>query len=523
MPDEKILPIEELMSQRARKLRELEALGISPYPAGTWKPTHTTREVIEVSSDIKTGEENKSLLVKIAGRMISRRLMGRAMFADVLDSSGRIQVYIKSNSVGDKMYKVASELMDIGDILGVAGHVFRTKTGEITIFASEISVLAKSMRPLPEKWHGIKDPEARYRRRYLDLISTPGAKEIFKARAAIIDSIRSNLKKQNYLEVETPSMQTLAGGAIAKPFVTRHNALGIDLYLRIAPELFLKRLLVGGYEKVFEIGKSFRNEGIDRKHNPEFTMVEIYAAYSDVSDMMTLCEDLIADAAAVAKMFFGKKSETDGDDIFEYDGKKFSVKKPFARVKFFDALKSATNIDFRPALEEGRLSEAAREALGGEIPPSIINNERKILDEVFDKKVLSALGPDPTFITDFPSAFSPLARPRDGDPFIADRFELFIAGEEVANAYSELNDPKLQKEKFLAQNAIKNISSTTGKTAVDTEAAPCDEDYVVALEHGMPPAGGLGIGIDRLVMILTSNPSIREVIIFPTLKPENES
>jgi len=521
MSDEKNLPIEDLIAQRIKKIRELETIGVASYPKGSpeWQQADMAASVISSFSALQNGEENKSARVKIAGRMISRRLMGKAMFCDVSDSSGKIQIYIKSNVVGENLFKIASALSDIGDIVGVSGHVFRTKTGELTVFASDFALLAKSLRPLPEKWHGIKDPELRYRRRYLDLIATNGAKEIFKARAAIIDSIRGKLKSGGYLEVETPSMQTLAGGAIARPFVTHHNALGIDLYLRIAPELFLKRLLVGGYEKVFEIGKSFRNEGIDRKHNPEFTMVEIYAAFSNAEGMMELCEDIIVAAALAVKNFYKNSS----NDTFEYEGKKFQVKKPFTRLKFFDALKDASGgIDFRKALEEGNLADASRQVLKKEdITPALISNPRKLLDAVFDILVAEKIS-EPTFITDFPSVFSPLARPRDEDPFIADRFELFIAGEEVANAYSELNDPRLQKEKFLEQSRRKNSAAVSPtESPADDETAPCDEDYIMALEHGMPPAGGLGIGIDRLVMLLTGNPSIREVILFPTLKPED--
>ncbi|PKN01600.1 MAG: lysine--tRNA ligase [Elusimicrobia bacterium HGW-Elusimicrobia-1] len=489
-------PLENLMEQRAAKTRELQSLGVNVYPSGgSWRPTDFAAGVARSSSEIKTGEERTDVNVRIAGRLTLRRVMGKAAFADVTDSTGRIQIYVKFNVLGEAKYKIASELTDIGDIVGVEGHVFRTRTGEITVFAKDFALLSKSMRPLPEKWHGLKDPEARYRRRYLDLISNPEVREVFRKRARVVDAVRDGLKARGFLEVETPSMQALAGGAVAKPFITRHNALDTNLYLRIAPELFLKRLLVGGFDKVFEIGKSFRNEGIDRWHNPEFTMAEIYAAYSDYGDMMKLCEELVAASAAAV---------SDGKD-FVCDGKNFAVNAPFARINFFDELAKRSGADFRKAVEEDRLLETARSA-GVDAPGDM--PAHKILDAAFDKYVVPHLA-EPTFVCDFAARFSPLARPSDADPFLAERFELFIASQEVANAYSELNDPSLQKKNFSRQ-----------KSASDDETAPCDDDYVAALEHGMPPAGGLGIGIDRLVMLLSGAPSIREVILFPTLKPE---
>ncbi len=492
-------PIEELINQRLKKVEQMLSYNVSPYPTGTWKPNSSSSAIILNHSGISHGEEKKDALVKIAGRITLRRVMGKASFFDITDSSGRIQVYIKQNIVGDGKYKFFSELIDIGDIIGVEGYVFRTKTGELTVSAQDIVLLSKSLRPLPEKWHGLKDPEVRYRQRYLDLISNPKVMETFKKRIKIIENVRETLGKKGFLEVETPMMQSIAGGALAKPFVTHHNALDTNLYLRIAPELFLKRLLIGGFEKVFEIGKSFRNEGIDRRHNPEFTMVEIYQAYADYRDMMDLCEDITRTAALCVNPALG----------FEFEGKAFNLSRPFKKISLFESLREKTGCNFEDVLKNGNLPDEAKK-LGVDVSEKTPHH--KILDEVFDNYVQPELV-EPTFIYDYPAQFSPLAQVKSDNPFFAERFELFIASEEIANAYSELNNPLLQKEKFVVQQKMK-------EEGIDDEAASYDSDYITALEHGMPPAGGLGIGLDRLVMILSGAPSIREVILFPTLRVE---
>ena len=417
---------------------------------------------------------------------MSRRDMGKASFIDIEDGTGKIQVYVRSDQVGADSFKIFKEMSDLSDFVCVTGSLFRTRTGELSLKADKFEIICKAFRPLPEKWHGLKDTETRYRQRYLDLIANTDVKEVFKKRSMIISAIRNKLEELGFMEVETPILQSLAGGANAKPFTTHHNALGIDLFMRIAPELFLKRLVVGGMEKVFEIGRNFRNEGIDRNHNPEFTMMELYQAYADYNDMMDLTELLIKTAA-----------EKIGS----------TVNLNFRRAKLFDLIKEYTGLELLPYLETGKLFDQVKH-LNLDLPKDA--SDQKILDQVFDEKVVHHLQ-EPTFVMDYPAIYSPLTKIKFEQPEIAERFELYINGMEICNAYSELNDPYLQKIRFQQQ--------VEAKKKGDDEAQPYDEDFINALEQGLPPTGGLGIGIDRLVMILTQVESIREVIFFPAMKP----
>lgn len=480
-------PLEQIIDIRKGKLQKLQEGGINPYPA-QFGITMGLADVAVKYGELKTGDSSPDVLT-VAGRMIARRDMGKASFINIADAGGKLQVYMRSDFLGADNFKVFNDLTDIGDFIGVKGAPFRTRTGELSIKAEGFTLLSKSLRPLPEKWHGLKDTEIRYRQRYLDLISNPEVKDVFVKRSQIISTIRQALLGKGFLEVETPIMQVIAGGAAAKPFTTRHNALGIDLFMRIAPELYLKRLVVGGLERVFEIGRNFRNEGIDRNHNPEFTMLELYQAYSDYNGMMDLCEELILSAAKAVGA---------------------ELPAPFKRISFFDSLKQASGTDFKPLLGTGKIRGIAKEM---KLDLDENSTEKKLLDQIFDKHVTEKLS-EPTFIIDYPAAYSPLAKPKAGQPDIAERFELYINGMEIANAYSELNDPVIQKKNFEAQMEDKKKG--------DDEAQEYDADFVTALEHGLPPTGGLGIGIDRLVMILTQTESIREVILFPTLRPENQ-
>lgn len=479
-------PIEQIIEIKREKLKKLREAGVNPYPA-KFEVTSSVSEIQAEYGGLKTGESSEDQLT-IAGRIMSRRDMGKASFIDVVDVSGRIQIYVRLDFVKPpENYKIFNELTDIGDFVGITGSPFRTRTGELSLKAEGFMMLSKSLRILPEKWHGLKDTEIRYRQRYLDLISNPEVKNVFIKRSQIITTIRQKLIDKGFLEVETPIMQSIAGGAAAKPFTTHHNALDIDLFLRIAPELYLKRLVVGGLERVFEIGRNFRNEGIDRNHNPEFTMLELYQAYGDYNTMMDLAEELIM--AAAAKL--GK------------------VLPPFKRIKFFDSLQEASGKDFKALMGTGKIKEIAREM---KLEASDKTPEKKMLDQIFDKYVTEKLS-EPTFVMDYPAEYSPLAKSKPDQPDIAERFELYINGMEIANAYSELNDPEEQKRRLDKQMDEKKKG--------DDEAQEYDGDFITALEHGLPPTGGLGIGIDRLVMILTDTESIREVILFPTLRPEN--
>jgi lysyl-tRNA synthetase class 2 len=430
--------------------------------------------------------------VRVAGRLMTRRDMGKSAFADLKDEEGRMQIYAKKDLLGEESYEFFKSL-SLGDIVGVEGELFKSKTGEPTIKVEKFERLSKIVRTLPEKWHGLKDVETRYRHRYVDLIANDEVRVTFKARSRIVREIRAFLDQKGFMEVETPMMQPLAGGARAKPFVTHHHTLHADLFLRVAPELYLKRLLVGGFEKVYEINRNFRNEGISVRHNPEFTMLELYQAYADYEDMMAITEEMVHHLAV---MLYGKDEIAWGDRTLHF-------KTPWKRVSFYGALQEATGIDFRKT--------SAREAAKKfHIEVTKDMEDIDILNEIFGEKVEKDLW-DPTFVVDYPTIMTPLAKAKAEDPELVYRFELFVAKMEIANAFSELNDPAVQRERLTAQKELIG------------EHKEIDEDFLMALEYGMPPAGGLGIGIDRLVMLLTNQASIRDVILFPQLKPEKKA
>jgi lysyl-tRNA synthetase class 2 len=485
--------LNELMQVRREKLAEIRARGIEPY-GGRFVRTHQAGEVLDHFDELE-GE-----IVTVAGRIMSRRGMGKATFAHIQDGSRQIQIYMRLNDIGQEAYELFGKL-DIGDIVGVNGKVFKTRMGEITIAVEKFTLLSKSLRPLPEKWHGLKDVDLRYRQRYVDLIVNPNVREVFELRSKIIRAIRLFLDRKGFLEVETPMMQTIAGGAEARPFITHHNALDINLYLRIAPELYLKRLLVGGFEKVYEINRNFRNEGISTKHNPEFTMLELYQAYADYHVMMDLAEELISTVAA----------EVIGTTNIEYEGTDINLSPGWTRMPMLEAVKLHSGLDFSEIKGDVEARNAVKEALLG-IEVEDTDTWSSVLNKVFEELVEPKLI-QPTFITDYPVEISPLAKRKASNPNLTDRFELFIYGREMANAFSELNDPIDQKGRFLKQ--------VEKRKAGNDEAHMMDEDYINALEYGMPPAGGMGIGIDRLVMLLTNSSSIRDVLLFPLMKPRD--
>jgi len=487
--------INELIEQRIRKLEELREMGINPY-GEPYDITHHASEIHSLFGE-KDAEslEKDPVEVSVAGRMVALRSFGKAAFSHLQDETGRIQVYFRKDILKEA-YGIIKKL-DIGDIVGVRGELFRTRTGELTVMVREFKLLTKSLRPLPEKWHGLRDVELRYRQRYVDLIVNPQVRETFAKRSAIIKFIRDFLEREGFIEVETPMMHQIPGGAAARPFKTHHNALGIDLYLRIAPELYLKRLLVGGYERVFEINKNFRNEGISTRHNPEFTMLEFYVAYRDYRFLMDFTE----------RLFTELLKEITGSLRLKYGDLEIDFSPPWERISMFDALMNA-------GVPEDVLRdyEKARDwARGNGIDVAGAVTLGKLLDEIFKEKVEPSLA-GPVFITDYPVELSPLAKRKKDDPDFVERFELFIASREIANAFTELNDPQDQRERFLKQ--------VEAKEKGDEEAHWMDADFIRALEYGMPPAAGEGIGIDRLVMLLTNSPSIRDVILFPQLKPE---
>ncbi len=440
--------------------------------------------------------EAEKITVSLAGRMMTRRIMGKASFIHIQDMSGKIQIYVASDELTESVYEDFKR-WDIGDIVGLQGYLFRTKTNELTIRATSIHLLTKSLRPLPEKWHGLTELETRYRQRYLDLMVNEETRETFKKRIAIIGAIRQFLLQANFLEVETPMMHVIAGGAAARPFVTHHNALDMELYLRIAPELYLKRLLVGGFEQVFEINRNFRNEGLSVRHNPEFTMLEWYQAYADVNDGMCMTENLLR---TVAQQVLGSAS-------FNYQGQEYDFAKPFQRLSVKDAILHYNKDIDAADLEDMDKAKAIAARLNIKLEGEY--GLGKVWIEIFEATAEHQLIA-PTFITEYPAEISPLARCNDKNSFITDRFELFIGGREIANGFSELNDPEDQSERFKKQ--------MQAKAAGDVEAMPYDEDYVIALEYGLPPACGVGIGIDRLVMLLTDTASIRDVILFPHMR-----
>ena len=496
MPDEN-KPLQEepdtgeIVRIRREKLRRLQQSGRNPFSI-------TTYDRDALNSQIASRfEQYDGKEVSIAGRMMSRRDMGKANFIDIFDVTGRIQVYVRINDVGEEAF-ADFKTWDLGDIVGVQGTVFRTRRGEITVRAAHLTLLSKSLLPLPEKWHGLRDTELRYRQRYLDLIMNPDTRDTFLRRSRIISAIRSFLDGRGYSEVETPVLNVIAGGAAARPFITHHNALDIDLYLRIATELYLKRLIVGGMEKVYEIGRVFRNEGIDVRHNPEYTSIELYEAYTDYNGMMRLTEQMVSQVA----------QQVNGSMTVKYGEDELDLTPPWRRMTMLEAVAHYTGVDFRPLRQDAAGAVAAARALGVEVADS--SSWGEAFYAVFDQKVESQLVA-PTFILDYPVEVSPLTKCKADCPELTERFEVFAGRMELGNAYSELNDPIDQRERLVRQMQLRN----SGVEEADT----LDEDFVTAMEYGMPPTGGLGIGIDRLVMLLTDSASIRDVLLFPTMRP----
>jgi lysyl-tRNA synthetase class 2 len=487
---------EESFTLRQEKLGRLRTRGVDPYPP-RFRRSHTTEAAMKAFVEWeKSSAGSDAPEVTVAGRMTALRDMGKASFVDLRDGSGKIQVYLKSDVLGERAYTGLRDL-DLGDFLGVRGRLFRTRAGEVTVEAAEYTLLAKSLQPLPEKWHGLVDTETRYRQRYLDLIANDDVRQLFSLRSAVIDAIRRFMVGRGFMEVETPVLMQEAGGAAANPFVTHHEALDRDLYLRIAMELHLKRLIVGGYDRVFEIGRIFRNEGISTKHNPEFTMMESYEAYADYNDVAAMVEELVS---SVAK-------ETLGTTLVPFEDATIDVSPPWRRLTVNDALKEYAGVD----LEHYRRDEAGLRELvrrtGIDVAPDA--GWAKLVDELLSAAVEPKLI-EPTFLMDYPAPLSPLAKRKPDNPDIVERFEPFGAGLELGNAYTELNDPLDQRQRFLEQ--------ARRKAAGEQEVEMLDEDFLLALEHGMPPCGGLGIGIDRLVMLLSGRRSIREVILFPQMR-----
>lgn len=482
--------LNEILNIRRQKLADLQAEGKDPFKVVRYDRTHKTAEIIN------NFEAMEGATVSIAGRMISKRDMGKASFCDVQDKDGKIQVYVKIDEVKEHAYEEFKKF-DIGDIIGIKGTVFKTRRGEISINATAISLLSKSLRPLPEKWHGLRDTDLRYRQRYLDLIVNRNVMDTFIIRSKIISAIRKFLDNKGFLEVETPLLNTIPGGASARPFITHHNTLDMDLYLRIAPELYLKRLIVGGMEKVYEIGRCFRNEGISIKHNPEFTMLELYEAYTDYNGMMDIAETMI----------YTVVKEVIGTAKINYQGQEMDFTPPWKRITMVDAVKMYAGVDFDTVKTDKEAMKIAHDLkIKLEGKPSKGDILSLIFEEYAEKNLIQ-----PTFIIDYPVETSPLTKRKPDKPAFTERFELFIAGRETANAYSELNDPIDQKERFLKQ--------VEKREAGDEEANMMDEDFVNSLEYGMPPTGGLGMGIDRFVMLLTDSYSIRDVLLFPTMRP----
>ncbi|ABL00612.1 lysyl-tRNA synthetase [Pelobacter propionicus DSM 2379] len=487
--------LSELLLQRRRKVDTLWEAGINPYP-NDFRPEHTSADVFAAYGDKEQVDAEHDIFV-VAGRILARRSFGKAAFIKIQDRKGRLQLYIKKDEIGEQAF-ADFETFDIGDIVGVEGFPFRTKTNELSLHAKKIRLLVKSLHPLPEKFHGLTDVETRYRQRYVDLIVNPESREIFIKRSRIINLIRAFMTARDFLEVETPMMQRIPGGATAKPFITHHNALDMQLFLRIAPELYLKRLVVGGMERVFEINRNFRNEGISVRHNPEFTMMEFYQAYATYEDLMNFTEELFCHVA----------QEVLGTLDFVNQGREISFQRPWKRLTVRDAILEYGDIDAKK-LDDRDLALIYARSIGLDLPDDIGHGKlmMEIFEEVAEHKLIQ-----PTFVTAYPTEVSPLSRKNDHNPDIVDRFELIVGGREIANAFSELNDPVDQKERFLSQVAE--------KAKGDEEAHYMDEDYIRALEYGLPPTAGEGIGIDRLVMLLTDSASIRDVILFPQLRKE---
>jgi lysyl-tRNA synthetase class 2 len=487
----------QLIATRREKLDKLRAAG-NAYP-NHFRPDTLAEHLIGCYSERDAAAlEQETARFAVAGRLMAKRVMGKASFGQLQDTSGRIQIFCQLNSLGEAVYE-QFKTADIGDILGVKGRVFRTKTGELSLWVESLELLVKSLRPLPEKWSGLTDTETRYRQRYLDLIVNPEVRSVFEKRGAAVRFIRSFLDALGFIEVETPMLQPIPGGATARPFITHHNALDRDLYLRIAPELFLKRLVVGGFDRVYEINRNFRNEGLSTRHNPEFTMLEFYQAYADYKDAMDLVETMIRDVAIVVN----------GSGKLVYQERDYDLEQPFNRWSMKEAVLRFNPQVTAEQLEDRAFLAAYAKEVGGDSKDAY--GPGKLLTEIFEKTVEAKLM-DPTFITEYPTEVSPLARRNDANPDVTDRFEFFVGGREVANGFSELNDADDQAGRFMAQVAAKD--------AGDDEAMVFDADYIRALEYGLPPTAGVGVGIDRLVMFLTDSPSIRDVLLFPQMKPE---
>ena len=486
------------IAQRREKLGRWRESG-GAYP-NDFSPTHLAENLAEECADMDAEDlEGKAIEVCLAGRLMTRRIMGKASFAHIQDRSGRFQLFVQRDSLPEGFYNEEFKKWDIGDIIGVSGTLFRTKTGELSVRVSDIRLLVKGLRPLPEKYHGLTDKEIKYRQRYVDLIMNEVSKDTFRKRSGIVAFIRQYLAERDFLEVETPMLQAIPGGAVARPFETHHNVLDMAMFLRIAPELYLKRLVVGGFERVFEINRNFRNEGLSTRHNPEFTMLEFYQAYANYEDLMDLTEDMLRKLAEAVN----------GSAVVDYQSETLDFGKPFRRLTVAESI-----LEFNKPVKAEDLE--SRDALVAhcerlKIPVKDSYGVGKLQIEIFEKTVEDKLMA-PTFITEYPVEVSPLSRRNDANPDVADRFEMFIAGREIANGFSELNDPEDQAERFLAQVAEKD--------AGDDEAMHYDADYIRALEYGMPPAAGEGIGIDRLVMLFTDSPSIRDVLLFPHMRPE---
>ncbi|RZQ56695.1 lysine--tRNA ligase [Pseudidiomarina tainanensis] len=491
------LDVNEQIAQRKAKLAALRERGVA-FPNDFRRDSLAAELHEQYDGSEKEELAAKGIRVSVAGRMMTRRIMGKASFATIQDMSGQIQLYVARDNLPEGFYNEEFKKWDLGDIVGASGTLFITGTGELSVQVDDVRLLTKALRPLPDKFHGLSDQEMRYRQRYLDLITNQESRNTFIVRSKVVDYIRRYLANKQFLEVETPMMQTIPGGAAARPFVTHHNALDMQLYLRIAPELYLKRLVVGGFEKVFEINRNFRNEGLSTRHNPEFTMLEFYWAYADYQDLMDLTEDMLR----------GMTTEILGSAQFESEGVQYDFSKPFARMTVKEAI-----LEHLPSATEAQLDSIEQatelaESLGIKVKPvwGLGKIQIEIFEEVAEHKLMQ-----PTFITAYPAEVSPLARRNDNDPFITDRFEFFVGGRELANGFSELNDAEDQAERFREQ--------VQQKEAGDDEAMFYDEDYVTALEHGLPPTAGEGIGIDRLVMLLTDSPSIRDVLLFPHMRP----
>ena len=485
--------INKLVEVRLAKLKELQEMDKDPYKITKYNRTHTSKDIRDNYESL----ENQT--VSVAGRIMAKRIMGKASFCHIQDSTGKLQSYVSTNDLGDESYK-AFKTYDIGDIIGITGFVFKTKTGEISIHAKEIVLLTKSLRPLPEKFHGLKDIDLRYRQRYVDLIMNPEVKETFVLRSKIIKEVKAYLDNKGYLEVDTPILNTIPGGAAARPFITHHNTLDMDMYLRIANELYLKRLIVGGFDKVYEMGRMFRNEGMDIKHNPEFTNIELYSAYEDYNDMMDLTEDLFR---TVANKVLGKS-------VIDYQGVTIDMEKPWTRMSMIESIKNVTGVDFNNIVTDEEAIEIAKEK---EVEIEESKKTRGYIINAFFEEFVEDTLIQPTFIYDYPIEVSHLTKKKKDDERLTERFEVFIGGREYGNAYSELNDPIDQYQRFAEQ--IKQ------REAGDEEANMLDEDFITSLEYGMPPTGGLGIGIDRMIMLFTNSASIRDVLLFPTMKPLN--